>query len=92
MYKQSWKAQKIVRCTLVAHITPIYNKGAKCNPENYRPVSLTNIIYKIFETVRRGDHDTREHMVRLVKTNMAYPRTINGATAQKGLGQMYRNY
>ena len=30
-----------------ANVSPIYKKGAKNLPENYRPISLTSIICKI---------------------------------------------
>ena len=26
----------------IAHVSPVYKKGLKCNPENYRPISLTH--------------------------------------------------
>ena len=35
----------------LAHITPIHKGGAKTMPEQYRPVSLTSHIMKIFERV-----------------------------------------
>ena len=33
----------------MAHITPIFKKGKKSDPGNYRPVSLTSCLCKIFE-------------------------------------------
>ena len=36
-----------------AHITPIYKKGSKDAPGNYRPVSLTSVIGKMMESVIR---------------------------------------
>ena len=35
------------------HITPIYKKGDRTNPANYRPVSLTSHVMKTFERVVR---------------------------------------
>ena len=32
-------------------ITPIFKGGDKCNPANYRPVTLTSHIIKIFEKI-----------------------------------------
>jgi hypothetical protein len=36
-----------------AHVTPIFKKGSKAEPGNYRPVSLTTISCKVFETIIR---------------------------------------
>lgn len=35
------------------HVTPIYKKGAKCKPENYRPISLTPVVSKCMEKLIR---------------------------------------
>jgi len=37
------------------HITAVYKKGNKCDPSNYRPISLTSIICKLMESIIR-DH------------------------------------
>jgi hypothetical protein len=36
-----------------ANVTPIFKKGAKSDPGNYRPVSLTSVCCKILESVIR---------------------------------------
>ena len=40
-----------------ANITPIFKKGSKNKPDNYRPVSLTSVVCKLLETL------IRDHMV-----------------------------
>ena len=39
-----------------ANVTPIFKKGARTKPENYRPVSLTSISCKIMESIVRDGH------------------------------------
>jgi len=43
---QKWKT---------SNITPLFKKGNKCDPNNYRPVSLTPIVVKILETIIRDE-------------------------------------
>ena len=42
---------KIPDVLKLAYVTPIHKGGSKLKPENYRPVSLTSHIMKIFERV-----------------------------------------
>jgi len=35
----------------LAYVTPVHKGGSRLKPENYRPVSLTSHIMKIFERV-----------------------------------------
>ena len=38
-------------CLKVAKVTPIYKKGAKAEPGNYRPISVLPVVGKIFERI-----------------------------------------
>ena len=40
-----------------ANITPLFKKGSRNKPENYRPVSLTSVVCKLLEIL------IRDHMV-----------------------------
>ena len=40
-----------------ANITPLFKKGSRNKPENYRPVSLTSVVCILLETL------IRDHMV-----------------------------
>ena len=39
----------------IANITPIYKKGRKADPNNYRPVSLTSAVCKMMERLVRDE-------------------------------------
>ena len=39
----------------LANVTPIFKKGDKSHPSNYRPISLTSVICKLMETIIRDN-------------------------------------
>ena len=43
----------IPSCLKTAAIVPVYKGGGPSSPSNYRPISLTPILMKIFERVVR---------------------------------------
>jgi len=49
IYQQSWLAGEVPDDWRIASVTPIYKKGQKEHPGNYRPVSLTSVLGKIME-------------------------------------------
>ena len=53
LFDSTIKAGKIPSKWKTAEVRPIFKKGAKTNPGNYRPVSLTSVICKVFETFIR---------------------------------------
>ena len=51
----------------LANVTPIFKKGNKSSPSNYRPVSLTVILCKIFESLLRDkivEHLEKHELIR----------------------------
>lgn len=51
LYKASFTQGVLPQSWLDASVTPIFKKGDKLNPENYRPISLVPIVAKIAERV-----------------------------------------
>ncbi|KAK4825941.1 hypothetical protein QYF61_003453 [Mycteria americana] len=51
LYQQSWLTGEVPVDWRLANVTPIYKKGQKEDPGNYRPVSLTSVLGKIMEQI-----------------------------------------
>ena len=51
IHRQSLETGELPSQWKEAVITPIFKKGERQNPENYRPVSLTSVICKILERI-----------------------------------------
>jgi len=55
LFETSYKLNQLPSDWKLGHITAIFKKGKKCDPSNYRPISLTSIICKVMESIIR-DH------------------------------------
>ena len=53
IWKESFESEVIPEDMKIQSITPIFKKGDKSDPGNYRPISLTSHLIKIFERVIR---------------------------------------
>lgn len=53
IWKRSLHTGMIPPTLKTQYITPVYKKGNKTDPANYRPISLTSHVIKIFERVMR---------------------------------------
>ena len=51
LFRQSLKSGNLPSSWLTAWISPVFKKGPRCEPENYRPVSLTCVMCKVFEHI-----------------------------------------
>lgn len=51
LYRNSLNTGKIPDQLNRAKITPVHKGGSRANPENYRPISLTSHVIKIFEKI-----------------------------------------
>ena len=68
LFQASLHQQSIPDIWKHANVTPIYKKGDKTNPSNYRPVSLTCISCKLLEHIICS-----RLMQHLTKHNILYP-------------------
>ena len=55
LFDTSYKLNQLPSDWKNGHITAIFKKGSKCDPSNYRPISLTSVVFKIMESIIR-DH------------------------------------
>ena len=55
IFTNSLQQGKLPKIWKKANITPLYKKGNKSNPLNYRPVSLTSVICKVLEKLIREE-------------------------------------
>jgi hypothetical protein len=63
LWKKSFEEGVIPASLKTQYITPIYKKGSRADPANYRPVSITSHIIKTFERV------LRKHLVIYLESN-----------------------
>jgi len=49
IFERSWRTGEVPEDRRKANVTPIFKKGKKEDPGNYRPVSLTSILAKMME-------------------------------------------
>ena len=55
IFRTSYYTCKIPKEWKLAHVVPVHKKGPKNSVENYRPISLTSIIMKVYERIIRED-------------------------------------
>ncbi|KFV58851.1 hypothetical protein N328_03597, partial [Gavia stellata] len=51
IYQQSWLTGEVPVDWRLANMTPIFKKGQKEDPGNYRPVSLTLVLGEVMEQI-----------------------------------------
>ncbi len=53
IFEKSFVTGSIPELWSCANVVPLFKKGNKIDPTNYRPVSLTSIVCKIMERIIR---------------------------------------
>ena len=71
----------------LANITPIHKGGAKTKPEQYRPVSLTSHIMKIFERIIK-----KQLLSHLVKNNLINEKQYGFIPGRSTQSQLLAHY
>ena len=77
MWAESFETGSIPAAMKMQYITPIFKKGNKTDPANYRPVSITSHLIKIFERV------LRTHLVSHLEDNELLNKNQHGFRAKR---------
>jgi len=72
IFNKSLESGSVPEDWCTANVCPIYKKGKRTSPENYRPISLTSQICKLFE------HIVREDLVQHLELNHLISDTQHG--------------
>ena len=67
LYNLSIKLHSLPRNCKIAKVKPLFKKGSKTNPQNYRPISLLPLLSKIIERIV---HDQTEEF--FIKDKLLY--------------------
>ena len=55
LFRTSYNSGMIPKDWKIANVVPVHKKGSKMSVENYRPISLTSLVMKIFEKLIRDE-------------------------------------
>ena len=63
MWSESMSSGIVPSFYKTSYVSPLFKKGSRCEAENYRPVTLTSHVVKVYERV------VRKHMVEYLEAN-----------------------
>lgn len=69
IFKSSLRLSCLPKIWRMAKVTPIFKKGSRLDPSNYRPISLTSVVCKIMESIVRD-----AIMTHLTSNNLISPQ------------------
>ena len=78
IYKKSFEMGIVPNIWKKSNITPIFKKGSKLQPSNYRPVSLTSVPCKVMESL------VHEQIMKHCIENNLISKTQHGFVHRKG--------
>ena len=78
IYQASIDTSYLPRDWRTANITPIFKKGDRTNPENYRPVSLTSVPCKVLE------HIVYRYLITYIEDNNILSDVQHGFRKRRG--------
>ena len=79
IYQLSLDTATLPKTWKQAGVVPVFKKGARSDPSNYRPVSLTSILCKILEKI------VVRYMIDHIKRNKLYTKRQHGFTPKKSI-------
>ena len=62
IFQKSFESGELPKLWLEANVTPLFKKGSRLNPANYRPISLTSVTGKIMEKIIKDE--IMEHLIK----------------------------
>jgi len=77
IYQKSWESEEVPADWKLVNVIPIYKKGGREDPGNYRPVSLTSVPGKITDKIILGTIE------RHLKTNTILRQSQHRFTKEK---------
>ena len=87
LWKESMDTGVVPEFYKKAHVAPIYKKGSKAQAVNYRPVSLTSHVVKVYERV------IRKNVVNFLEDNKILSNSQHGFRSGRScLSQILQHY
>ena len=80
IFQQSMDHGDLPKAWLEANVTPIFKKGSRSDPANYRPISLTSVICKLMEKIIKDelmDYLNKNKLINKQQHGFVYKKACN---------------